>query len=342
MDSRKIINFARLYVENCLGVKEKSRVLVLTDDEVSADSELGQMRDALIKAMNEEGLDPCVISYKARHGMGYALPAVAKAACMEADVLVSLNTVLLLYSADFPDIYKGGKTDKRIAMFPAGSSIAGETGYFERMMPDTKEEISQMAAMTDKIAGILQDGKSHKVHLTASNGTDLSLSIGQLGGSAHSGICAPGTIELIPAGILSLGTDEGSAEGMLVADYSTTLKKKPLEGKIFFDVHDGYAATVYGGEEADEFTAAAASIQKSDKEKFNIAEFGLGFNPRAKADGQVTDGENISGGAHIGIGANTLFGGNVIIPEWHVDCIIPDATVEVDGDLILKEGKYLI
>ncbi len=342
MNEGKIMKFAKLYAENCLGIKEGDRILILTDNGVSSSDEPGMMRDALIKALDEEGADPCVVSFGARQEMGSCMPDAAIAACMESDVIVSFNTSLLLYSGSFPGIYQGGTTSRRIAMFPAGSSIAGQNGYFEKMMPDTKEEIFQMAEMTKKCGDVLSDGRTHKIHLTAANGTDLTLNVGQLSGSAHTGICAPGKIELIPAGILSLGVDEGSAEGTLVTDYASTLKKKRLEGKICFDIRGGYAVSVYGGPEADEFKAAADTVKRPEKEKFNIAEFGLGFNPRAKADGQVTDGENILGGAHIGIGANSLFGGNVVIPEWHVDCILPDVTVEADGRMLLKNGEYLI
>ena len=47
------------------------------------------------------------------------------------------------------------------------------------------------------------------------------------------------------------------------------------------------------------------------------------------------------GSCHIGIGTNISFGGKTLA-KWHVDANVLNATVEVDGQRILEEGKYLI
>ncbi len=341
MTDEELKNVAELIVEDTLQAKKGDKILITTDDGIKDANGLVELRQAIIDVMNEKDLDPCVLSYQPRTKKGAEIPELAEAACLAADVLVCINTNSFLHASAFPRIYQGGKTNRRLLLLPTVPNV-GKTDYLDRSLPESKEELYSIDEMTEKYGRILKDGNEHKVHLTAANGTDLTLSLGQLNGSVHCGICHPGTIEIIPSGSLALGVDEGSAEGTLVVDCCTALEKRLLNGKICFEIHDGYAQSVTGGEEADKFLERADAIPNPDKEKFNIAEFGLGFNPKAKINGDSSEGEHVIGAAHIGIGSNVVFGGHIFIPAWHIDCIIPNATVEADGKLIVKDGEYLV
>ena len=61
-----------------------------------------------------------------------------------------------------------------------------------------------------------------------------------------------------------------------------------------------------------------------------IGELGIGFNPKAKIIGSTLVDEKTKGTAHIGIGSNYWFGGN-IYAIVHLDQIFKNPEIKVDG-----------
>lgn len=73
----------------------------------------------------------------------------------------------------------------------------------------------------------------------------------------------------------------------------------------------------------------------------NVAELGIGTNERARLSGSVVEDEKMLGSIHIAFGASISIGGTVSAPT-HVDCVVPDATVLLDGEPILDAGRLLV
>ena len=82
-------------------------------------------------------------------------------------------------------------------------------------------------------------------------------------------------------------------------------------------------------------------------EKFNevgrkahwIAEFGLGTNPKARIGGSVIEAEKVLGTCHVAFGDNSTFGGR-IRAGIHLDGILRRPTIELDGKVLMREGKF--
>ena len=72
----------------------------------------------------------------------------------------------------------------------------------------------------------------------------------------------------------------------------------------------------------------------------NIAEIGIGTNPKARVIGNILEDEKVFGTVHIAIGNNLSFGGSVDVP-LHVDGIILNPTLEADGEVLIKDGKWI-
>ncbi len=77
--------------------------------------------------------------------------------------------------------------------------------------------------------------------------------------------------------------------------------------------------------------------------KFNIAELGIGTNPNAKPTGGMTIvDEKVRGTIHIAIGDNKTFGGKGDATiHWDFFKSMNPGTLEVDGKLIMENGKFL-
>jgi len=73
----------------------------------------------------------------------------------------------------------------------------------------------------------------------------------------------------------------------------------------------------------------------------NLAELGVGTNERATLTGNVLEDEKILGSVHIAFGASAAFGGAVSVGV-HLDCVVLDASLELDGQPVLDAGRLLV
>ena len=79
-------------------------------------------------------------------------------------------------------------------------------------------------------------------------------------------------------------------------------------------------------------------IDQSDKDANNIAEFAIGTNPKARLIGNLAEDKKLEGSVHIAIGDNHVLGGN-ITSNIHLDGMVLNPTVELDGKCIISNGK---
>jgi leucyl aminopeptidase (aminopeptidase T) len=79
----------------------------------------------------------------------------------------------------------------------------------------------------------------------------------------------------------------------------------------------------------------------NDPSARNLAEFAVGLNPKSRTYATNLEDLGKLGFGHHGIGSNYAIGGNVKAP-CHIDIIYTDASLEIDGQLVLDRGKLLI
>ena len=73
----------------------------------------------------------------------------------------------------------------------------------------------------------------------------------------------------------------------------------------------------------------------------NLAELGVGTNDRATLTGNVLEDEKILGSVHVAFGASIAIGGTVSVPI-HLDCVVTEASLEIDGTRVLDEGRFVL
>ena len=71
-----------------------------------------------------------------------------------------------------------------------------------------------------------------------------------------------------------------------------------------------------------------------------VGEFGIGFNDRAKICGNMLIDEGAGGCIHFGMGSNWTIGGENRV-DFHLDFVVKEATVAVDGKEIIREGRLI-
>ena len=110
------------------------------------------------------------------------------------------------------------------------------------------------------------------------------------------------------------------------------LIKKPIE----LTIKDGEITEIKGGEEAKQLENTlkwAASVAKNPGNVRRICELGIGLNPKASIIGAMIVDDKTLGTAHIGIGSNYWFGGN-IYAIIHLDQVFKNPKIYLDGELL--------
>ena len=102
-------------------------------------------------------------------------------------------------------------------------------------------------------------------------------------------------------------------------------------------VRDGHLTDAIGaqGEELLELLTAHGA------DGTNVAELGVGTNEEAILTGNILEDEKILGTAHVAFGASAAIGGTVQVPV-HLDCVVLEPTLEVDGRPLVRDGELLV
>jgi leucyl aminopeptidase (aminopeptidase T) len=195
----------------------------------------------------------------------------------------------------------------------------------------------------EKMAELVTRAKVARV--TTPGGTDLTLGIEGRKGQAFHGFAEDGMLSSPPNIEVNCGPVEGTAEGRFVADvaldilppeYGFVLVDEPIE----VEVGRGLATAIKGGREARALREVLEAT--GDPNVYNIAELGIGMNPKCRADGRPLMNEGTLGNIHIGIGTNEYFPGGKVRAAAHLDLVMAQATLELDEVAAMKDGKLVI
>jgi hypothetical protein len=178
-----------------------------------------------------------------------------------------------------------------------------------------------------------------EIHITTDAGTDLNYNIKGINGiSADGNYTTPGTGGNLPAGEVYAPPNGKRIDGTIVIDGSSRIQNGTIliNEPITLKVEDGNITKISGGKEAKELENTlnwAASVAKHPGSVRRISELGIGLNPKAKIIGATIVDEKVLGTAHVGIGSNYWFGGN-IYAIIHLDQVFKNPKIEFDGKVI--------
>ncbi|BAA30146.1 aminopeptidase [Pyrococcus horikoshii] len=306
-------------LKQCMGVKPGETVLVIADE---PEREIGYH---LWMKAKELGAEAIYVEILPRKMHGEEPPKPVAEAMKVADVVIAPTSKSITHTLAKKEACERGA---RVATLPG---ITRE--IFVRTM---SADYEGMLELTNKIADVLDKGK--EVHILTPLGTDLKFSIEGRKARRSTGIYRnPGECGNLPGAEAYIAPLEGTANGRVVIDGSMAgigVLKEPIE----IIVKDGFAEDIRGGEEAEKLREI---LSRYGKEARNIAEFGVGTNPKARISGNILEDEKVFGTVHIALGSNYDFGGKVKAPV-HLDGIIKEPTVLIDGKYLFKDGNLVI
>jgi aminopeptidase len=318
--SKKLQDAALIAVRDCMGAKEGESVLVITDENKR------NIGTAIWEAAKSLKTEAILLEIKPRSTNGEEPPQAVGKMMGNVDVCLCPTTKSLTH------------TNARRSACEKGTRISTLPGITEDMMVRClNADYHKIAELSNKLKSILDPAKI--IRVTSKGGTDITLPKEGRLALADTGIVVnKGEMSNLPAGETFLAPLEGKSNGVVVIDGAMAGIGFLKNVKIKVIVKDGYATEITGGKEAE---ALVKLMDPHGLPGRNVAEFGIGTNYKAKLTGAILEDEKVMGTIHIAFGDNKSMGGIVSVPS-DLDGLVKNPTVEVDGKIIMKDGKFVI
>ena len=324
-------------------VEPGARVLVVTD--TAHDPRVWQ---AVMTILADLGTDATLAMFEPRPADYYDPPAAVADAMQRSDVNVLLATTGMLHCpANFQ------------AMGAGIAAICMDGGMTLEMFQSgaVTEDVRAMAVMKHYVARDVFGVGARECRVTSRHGTDFTYRVdgrifvpplpgpdfdsyrvvdfardeGRTGGGLY--------FYLFPTGELNVPPVEGSANGRLVIDL-TMHQLGRLRSPIALEVRDGRITSIEGGADARRLRDYLETY--GDENAYMCpAEASVGVNRRALVRGVQREDKNIFGSMHFGLGTNVDVGGS-IRSSIHMDGVILEPTLFVDGELRIEGGRFTV
>jgi len=302
-------------IGRCLAVAPGENVVVIVDDPTV---ELGH---ALRRAAIDAGADATLAVITERESNGSEPPPPIAAAMAAADVFVAPTTKSLSH------------TQARKAANEAGARGATLPGVTPDMLGRLMSvDYDRLSRRCRAVAELL--GGADEAHMTCPRGSDFTFDLTGRPGLSNDGLLTePGAFGNLPCGEGFIAPAGG--EGALWA--ATTPSDGVLPEPALLTVANGRleAATPGAGERFLEHLLEYGELGA------NLAELGVGTNPKAILTGNVLEDEKILGTIHVAFGASAGIGGTVSVPI-HEDVVVLSPTLDIGGTRVLDEGRWVL
>jgi leucyl aminopeptidase (aminopeptidase T) len=229
-------------------------------------------------------------------------------------------------------------TDARRNACKNGTRVASMPGISIDMMKRTlTADYSKIKKKNEKIRRVFQKG--NKLRLVTAKGSDLIMYLNNELFNDDGFYHKKGDFGNLPAGEVGFAPVEGKTSGVVVIDESMAGFGK-LNENMIMEIEKGFVKNITGGKKTKELVKLLKKFK--DKNVYNIAEFAIGTNYKAKITGKILEDEKVDGTVHIAIGDNSSFGGGKTNAPVHLDGVISKPTVFVDGKKIMDNGRLLL
>jgi len=325
----ELIHSVRLITDVCLEVTPGQNVLCIADREENM--EVVTLIAAECKA---KGAEVAVVLIEPRKSYFHEPPRSIARAMKEADVIIVM--------APWPLMHTNARREASAANVIVAALGGGITKEYLAALDLTREDLLEVRTLTEKIAQRITAASS--ANLITQAGTNLTMSLeGRSGlalvpfGKRGAPPCVvPDYAEAACAPI------EDSAEGVAVID-GTMIGAENFEGPVEepFEIHfrKGRVVEIGAGKDARRLESLLNTLEEGAR---NLGELGVNSNHKVpkRLRGTRTD-MRIGGHIHIALGYNDNLGGKTKVNS-HLDFLVTNATLLLDGEPILENGSFKI
>lgn len=209
----------------------------------------------------------------------------------------------------------------------------------ENMKAAIDVEYEQMRELGRRIGNVLE--KASEAHIRTDNGTDLKLELEKRPSHVSDGVVddedlAKGAaFTALPAGDVAVALKESSANGTFISNIPEP-DTGVLVRNLSLAFKDG-GLTSFGGGQNIELLKTRYERARGDKHQASW--LAIGLNPRAQNG--YTYNQIVKGNITLGVGDNREFGGK-IESTFQIRCTIAESDLELDGQPIIRRGKFVV
>jgi leucyl aminopeptidase (aminopeptidase T) len=308
-----MIDGARRAINNCMNIKKREKVLIITDPPRH------RIAEALFTAVDEVGAEVIMLSMQPLNRHGEEPPMIISEAMKRVDAVLAPTT----YSITHTQARRlASRLGVRIATMPGITpEMMGKGG----MTANFRQISRNINRLHRKIKG------AREAQITTEAGTNLMMSLkGRKWVTEDDGLCyKKGSYTNLPAGEIFIPPVEETANGTLIIDGAFVNKvEKPVRIKI----ENGFATEIVNAVDIKN------QLSEVGKLAFNVAELGIGMNPKSRLIGNILEDEKILGTVHIAFGDNSTFGGKVQC-GINISGIIMNPTLRIDDKIVIYNGE---
>jgi len=181
--------------------------------------------------------------------------------------------------------------------------------------------------------------QTREIRFTTADGCDVTMKLCGRKGKAQTGFAdEPGKFSGLPDGESTVAPLEGTTQGCIVNPYIID-KIGRVDEPFRMEIKDGWIVNVEGGKQARQLLEL---FEKSDSNARRFAsQFALGMNPDCRIFPDTKEVSKRLGTLHVALGDNISLGGAVQC-GLHIDIVILNPTVWLDGKMVLENGKLFI
>jgi leucyl aminopeptidase (aminopeptidase T) len=318
---KKIYPACATLLEVCAKCKKDEKILIVTDPDSLHIAQA--LWDAAADYPNRSMV---MMPTQTMHGQEPT--DLVAAAMMEADVIFR------------PTTFSISSTEAKRNACANGARDLNCSDYDMRMLESggLYADFEAMDPVMDKVAKVFQGSD---VEITTPLGTRITANIaGRVNLPQYGRSIVPGQSSSPPDIECAIGANAGTMKGVIYIDGSIPhprlgLIKEPIKltvkGSLIEDISGGVQAEIL------------SDILKeyNDPKVYHIGEIGIGMNPACELTGRMLEDEGCDGTMHFGIGDDRGFAGNNSCPV-HLDAVIRNPTLTVDGKTILRDGKLIV
>jgi len=303
-------------IRRCLNIQPDEDVVVVVDEP------LQDLGEKLRTAAQQSGADAVLTVMSPRATDGSEPPAPVAEALAACDVFIAPASRSLSHTLARKRASEGGAR---------GATMPHVTAdMLARLM---SIDFDRLRSRSHAVADLLDQGT--EAHVTCPRGTDLRLDLRGRQGIADDGdLTERGAFGNLPCGegFIAPAGGEGTMYARSIAAIGLT-SGHPAK----LTVENGHltAATSPEGEQL------LGILREHGDAGTNLAELGVGTNDRATLTGNVLEDEKILGSVHVAFGASIAIGGTVSVPI-HLDCVVTEASLAIDGTRVLDEGRFVL
>jgi leucyl aminopeptidase (aminopeptidase T) len=326
-----LIKGARLIVEHCMTVKDKDNVLIIADNDHMT------IAESIAGVAVSLGAYPIIANVT--HHVTSALASMAVP--MEppphlAAAMVNSDEIIITTNLEWANRF--AHVDPVKASVEKGAKIAS----IEEGLGEWDLEIEDIELITQRAEKLIEAMDGAKwVRVTNPSGTDVRVCIAGRPPLKVVPVKDPGVMMgPIPLwGEVAYAACEDKTEGKIVIDgiMLGVGVSGTLPTPMTWTIKNGRAVEITGGEEAEKLQNA---IKNAEENANTIAEFAIGTSHKEKFGSPSEKG--MLGTVHFALGDNAhCYPGGQNLCSVHLDGSVRDVSLEVDGKLIMKNGKII-